>query len=212
MDMKRCESCGETKSLDEFPRHWNMPDGHLNTCRACRKGSGTAFYAWYKQQKALEQEEAEARRRAEVRVLEQMVEERAAWEVHVSKCRRIEDVRGIPTRDRAAAPEPAIFIYSLTDPRSRAICYVGITQRPAHRYRDHLGLDPKNPAKQEWVRELAAAGQLPEMHLLEVISTGEYDAQWQEQRWISTFEHVGMQLLNQDHGDGPYISKSLPTE
>ena len=214
MDTKRCESCDEIKSLDEFPRHWNMPDGHLNTCRACRKGSGAAFYAWYKQQEALKQEMAEAQRRAEVRALERVVEERAAWVAHVSTCRRIEDVRGAATRDQSAANVLDIYIYALTDPRSGAICYVGITQRPSHRYRDHLReIDPKNPTKHEWVRELAAAAQQPEMHLLEVISTGEYDARWQEQRWISTFEAVGMQLLNLDHGDmGPYVPKPLPTE
>lgn len=33
---KVCKDCHEEKKLDEFPKHKQMKDGHLNQCRVCR--------------------------------------------------------------------------------------------------------------------------------------------------------------------------------
>lgn len=32
---KLCRHCGESKSIDQFYKHAQMLDGHLNVCRAC---------------------------------------------------------------------------------------------------------------------------------------------------------------------------------
>ena len=34
---KVCKDCGETKDLSAFSLHSKMKDGHINSCKACRK-------------------------------------------------------------------------------------------------------------------------------------------------------------------------------
>ena len=36
-ESKRCTRCGEVKSLDEFHRSANHPDGHVSRCKHCRR-------------------------------------------------------------------------------------------------------------------------------------------------------------------------------
>ena len=34
--MKKCSRCGETKILDDFPKHKQCRDGHIGVCKLCR--------------------------------------------------------------------------------------------------------------------------------------------------------------------------------
>lgn len=37
MTTKTCKTCGEEKPLSAFYKHPQMADGHLNSCKACRR-------------------------------------------------------------------------------------------------------------------------------------------------------------------------------
>jgi len=58
-------------------------------------------------------------------------------------------------------------IYALIDPRDGSIRYIGITDNPAQRIKEHLRGRGGNPLKREWVYELRRLGLAPIMQPLE---------------------------------------------
>lgn len=85
------------------------------------------------------------------------------------------------------------FIYGLVDPRDNQIKYVGKSDHPKKRLRQHL-VDYSNQQKQQWVKELKAASLTPILLVLAEVAADEWDTQ--ERYWIQKLQDEGCSLLN----------------
>lgn len=88
------------------------------------------------------------------------------------------------------------FIYALIDPRTDAVRYVGKSDKPRTRLRQHIraASGGANSRLYQWIRELLAAGLEPHMEILEEVSVNEWpDA---ERHWMEVYHGRGCQLLN----------------
>lgn len=92
------------------------------------------------------------------------------------------------------------FIYGLCDPLTQQLRYVGKSNNPAARLREHTrekSLAVKTH-KNHWVSSLVAAGLKPEIFVIEEIDR----SSWQEaeQFWIAYFRYLGASLTNGTEG------------
>lgn len=92
------------------------------------------------------------------------------------------------------------FIYTLSDPRSQQIRYVGKTDNPKRRLRSHMSNSGSTHVAR-WIQSLKKEGLKPTMKILETI----YDPQelyWQqcERLWIKVLGEIGCSLTNLDSG------------
>lgn len=103
-------------------------------------------------------------------------------------------------------PSPSIpeerpwFIYTLIDPRTGAVKYVGSTKRLGCRQNEHLsrGRSAKSDsAVARWAKTLLGEGVKPLMRVIET-GTGDYDSA--EQKWIAHYREAGAELANRSIG------------
>lgn len=66
--MKQCRKCGKTKPLSEYYRHAKMADGHLHSCKDCKRAdainvrnANIDYYRAYDQARANNPERVQAR-------------------------------------------------------------------------------------------------------------------------------------------------------
>ncbi len=92
-----------------------------------------------------------------------------------------------------------VYIYSLCDPTTKEVRYVGKTANPFNRFWGHIGeaknkKKGKNKEKAEWIRSLLDLGIRPELNILEEVLTDE----WEEKEiyWIDKCIQDGNNLLN----------------
>ncbi len=98
------------------------------------------------------------------------------------------------------APQGKTFIYGLKDPETKLIRYIGKSNDPEKRYRDHLR-DKSITYKTYWIKSLAAKGLYPELVILEEVLI----ECWQEREcyWITYYREQSIPLTNlTDGGDG----------
>lgn len=88
----------------------------------------------------------------------------------------------------------SIYIYTLTDPTTNEVRYVGKTNNPDVRLAGHLtSLD--NEDKRVWLQSLLAKGYKPIMDIIE-IHEDDASASTAENKWIVTYRDEGNRLTN----------------
>lgn len=95
----------------------------------------------------------------------------------------------------------AVFIYSLSDPMTCEVRYIGKTISPRDRMYNHLA-ERRLTHKANWIQSLLAEGLKPCMRVLEEFPIGVSDSVWQkaERRWIKRMRKAGFRLTNLDSG------------
>lgn len=94
------------------------------------------------------------------------------------------------------------YIYALSDPRTKAVRYIGKTFDPSGRYSKHCRANGKTH-KDCWIKQLRAAGIAPEFDVIDILSAKDERAfQAAEAKWIETFRSMGFKLTNLMDGGG----------
>lgn len=102
------------------------------------------------------------------------------------------------------------FIYALCEPGTRTVRYIGKTDKPKARIRQHC-LERSSKRKTHlgcWLRSLRSCGKKPEMVVLREVP---YD-QWElaEERYIRLARGCGMRLVNEtDGGNGVTMTPEM---
>lgn len=105
-----------------------------------------------------------------------------------------------------------VYIYTLADPRTGEVRYVGKTIDLKVRVKGHLKQDKHNSHKRNWVRSLTKEGLKPVIEMLEVFENSD-DNDWQdaERFWIETLRFLGCRLTNMESGGVGGKSPSIET-
>lgn len=89
-----------------------------------------------------------------------------------------------------------VYIYTLSDPDTKQVMYVGQTINPQSRLMNHCRVEGAK-RKDEWIRHLLAAGKRPEMAVIDTCDKEQADSI--EQQWIAYYSH-GKVLMNSRYG------------
>src|SRR5258708_23580552 len=87
------------------------------------------------------------------------------------------------------------FVYTLTDPRTGTVAYVGITNNAYERFKQHISYRDNNGKKHAWIQQLQQEKVMPAMKILEVVENEEI-ALDRERYWIRRYKEQGLQLTN----------------
>ena len=95
-------------------------------------------------------------------------------------------------------------VYGLMDARDGLVKYVGVTENPIYRFKQHMQEAKRKPRttsgfsnskKNLWIREMISCGLQPTLVLLDSVVAE--DSEKTEQKWISHFNKFGFLLNNQ---------------
>lgn len=105
---------------------------------------------------------------------------------------------------------PRYYIYSLADPDTNEVRYVGATMNPSARLKLHV-IDRHAPVdRRAWMASILARHTSPVMTILEIVRDGRYGAR--EAWWIEFLRLRGARLLNRVVNAGLFYVKREPRD
>lgn len=101
-----------------------------------------------------------------------------------------------------------IYIYTLSEPNTGRVRYVGKTNDMKQRFSDHYSesVAKRSNKRDKWVKSLKAKGLFPIMEVLETVAEDEWEDA--EKFWIQNLKFLGCDLLNSNGGGHGGISPS----
>lgn len=90
------------------------------------------------------------------------------------------------------------FIYSLIDPITNEIKYIGKADKPFKRYKSHIRIKNTKKRKDAWIKSLLDQGLKPKVEIIDEIPETEW--KFWEKYWISQFLTWGFNLYNLTEG------------
>jgi len=84
--------------------------------------------------------------------------------------------------------EETIYIYSLIDPTTNIVRYVGKTSDVERRYKEHLRGDNSNSHKNNWIKKLLKQYKKPTLIILEECNNTSWEER--ERYWISQYDNL----------------------
>ena len=107
--------------------------------------------------------------------------------------------------------EKKYSVYSLKDPKTGEVRYVGISQNVKKRFRQHI-TDNKDCHKKRWINKLLKENLLPSLETVDRNLSIE-DAFELEKKYIKNFKEIGIKLTNETiGGEAPMAGKNHKEE
>jgi hypothetical protein len=112
-------------------------------------------------------------------------------------------------------PTPAMpwCVYTLTDPRTNEVRYVGWTTNLPRRFREHLSEGRRRHSqsrKHTWISGVIADGFLPIATVVEEGMGPEWEAV--ERKWIAAYRALGCELTNETSGGNGMLGRVIAPE
>lgn len=92
------------------------------------------------------------------------------------------------------------YIYGLKDPRDNQIYYIGKSNNPKKRLKEHLEDKHTNPHKRAWIEDLVSCNLIPKLEILEKVDINNWGDI--ERDWITRGRNNGYPLTNITDGGG----------
>lgn len=105
-----------------------------------------------------------------------------------------------------------IYIYTISDPITLLVRYVGKTKNTKERFRKHL-TENNNTYKSKWIKGLRIRGLIPLFEIIDVCNKDNWEDA--EKRYIKLYKSIGANLLNQmpgGEGGATMLGRSLTLE